>query len=146
FGLTQDGSCGCDGSVCGEQPGGFDAELIAPSVLNSTPAVAVVSFDAMVLLMMLTLSASCSDTPPPSHPATLLAMMLFVTVTSYTCARPGSWLRPWPTFGNAPPPLALICCRRRPPPLPSSASLPTIRLASMTVPKPVPSVRPGGQS
>ena len=65
------------------QPGGGADELIAPSVLNSTPADAVVSLDTTVLLTKVTFNASCIDTPPPSQPATLFAMMLFVTVTPY---------------------------------------------------------------
>ncbi len=40
----------------------------------------------------------------------------------------------------------LTCWMRRPPPLPLSALLPTIRLASITRPGPMPSVSPGGQS
>src|SRR4029077_4603789 len=48
----------------------------APMVLNSGPAEAVLSFDTIVLLMMLTFNASSSDTPAPSQPATLLTMML----------------------------------------------------------------------
>src|SRR6478735_6235083 len=81
-GLLQLGSCGCVGSCCGVQPGGGTADIGAPSVLNSTPALAVVSFDITVLLMMETRSASCSEMPPPSQPATLLVMMLLVMRTS----------------------------------------------------------------
>src|SRR6202023_4060547 len=55
----------------------------APKVLNSTPEEAVVSFDMMVLLTRLTANASCSDTPAPSQPATLLTMMLLVTLTEF---------------------------------------------------------------
>ena len=73
------------GRASATQPGGGAEELIAPSVLNSTPADAVVSFDTTVLLTKVTFSASCIDTPPPSQPATLLAMTLLVTVTSYHC-------------------------------------------------------------
>src|SRR6267143_5265776 len=62
--------CGFNGSGVGVQPGGGAEELIAPSVLNSTPADAVVSLDATVLLTNVTFNASCIDTPPPSHPAT----------------------------------------------------------------------------
>ena len=60
-------------------------------MLNSTPAEAVVSFETMVLLMKFTLNASCSDTPAPSHPATLLVMMLLVTqdASSTDPERPG---------------------------------------------------------
>ena len=64
---------------------GGDWELAsgAPRVLKSTPEEAVVSLEAMVLLMRFTANASCSDTPAPSQPATLLAMMLLVTWTEY---------------------------------------------------------------
>ncbi len=62
----QFGLCGRLGSVCGVQPGGGVLDMIAPSVLNSTPAEAVVSLVATVLLTMLTFNASCRDTPPPS--------------------------------------------------------------------------------
>ena len=44
------GSCGSDGSVCGVQLGGGTAASGAPSVLNSTPAEPVVSFEMTVLL------------------------------------------------------------------------------------------------
>src|SRR5215475_15118033 len=67
----------------GLQPGGGVEPSGAPRVLNSTPAEAVVSFAITVLLTNFTRNASCSDTPPPSQPATLLAMMLFCTVTSF---------------------------------------------------------------
>src|SRR5215470_9502326 len=118
-------------------PGGGADELIAPSVLNSTPADAVVSFDTTVLLASVTLSASCNDTPPPSQPATLLAITLLVTVTSYHCVF---------TIGNVPTSTPFTCCKRRPPPLPLSALLPMMRFASITSPGPVPSPIPGGQS
>ena len=36
-----------------------------------------------MLLMKFTFRESCSDTPAPSQPATLLAMMLLVTLTEY---------------------------------------------------------------
>src|ERR1700687_1035232 len=79
----QFGCCGCVGSGVGRHPGGGDAALMAPKVLNSTPAEAVVSFDATVLFTNVVLNESCKDTPPPSQPATLLTMMLLVTVMSY---------------------------------------------------------------
>ena len=47
------------------------------------PDDAVESLEMIVLLMRFTASASCSDTPAPSQPATLLAMMLLVTLTEY---------------------------------------------------------------
>src|SRR6185369_3141153 len=71
------------GSLPGLQFGGGVEAKADPSVLNSTPAEAVVSFEITVLLTNLTLNASCRETPPPSQPATLLAMMLLVTVTSF---------------------------------------------------------------
>src|ERR1700750_2608572 len=55
----------------------------APRVLKSTPEDAVVSLEATVLLMKFTASASCSETPPPSQPATLLAIMLLGTLMEY---------------------------------------------------------------
>ena len=121
---------------CRQSDGGEDA-LTAPSVLNSTPAEDVVSFEAIVLLITFTLKASSSEMPAPSQPATLFAMMLFVTVTSYQFAG---------RAGKATTSAPLICCSRNPPPLPLSALLPTIRFESMTRPGPVPSPRPGGQS
>ena len=109
----------------------------APRVLNSTPAVAVESFDAIVLFTRLTFSASCSDTPAPSQPATLLVMMLLVTVTPYH--RSGR-------FGKRGTSVPLTPWKRMPPPLPASAALPMIRLALITRPGPVPSPKPGAQS
>src|SRR6266403_1432136 len=58
----------------------------APRVLKSTPDEAVVSLDITVLLMKFTFNASTSETPAPSQPATLLAMILLVTFTEYHCA------------------------------------------------------------
>src|SRR3984893_6108679 len=83
FASRQFGFCGCVGSGVGRHPGGGEAALIAPKVLNRTPAEAVVSFDATVLLVNTVLKESCKDTPAPSHPATLFAMMLLVTVMPY---------------------------------------------------------------
>src|SRR5258707_4401844 len=137
FVSRQFGFCVCVGSAVGMQPGGGDAALIAPNVLKSTPADAVVSLDATVLLTNCVLNESCSDTPPPSQPATLFTMMLFVTVM------------PYQFFGvviKAATSVPLVCRRRRPPPLPSSALLPRIRLESITKFGPVPSPLPGGQS
>src|SRR5215472_4841209 len=57
----------------GARPPGHGPWLLAsgaPSVLNSTPEDAVVSLDMIVLLMMSTYSASCSEIPAPSQPAT----------------------------------------------------------------------------
>src|SRR5262245_54225703 len=131
------GSCGNDGSCCGLQPGGGTDASGAPRVLNSTPAEPVVSLELMVLLMSRTLTASCIETPPPSHPATLFAMMLLMTVTSFHSIG---------IAGNATTSEPLTTCRRRPPPLPLSALLPRIRLPSITRLRPVPSASPGGQS
>ncbi len=55
----------------------------APTVLKSTPDEAVVSLEMIVLLMMFTFNASSREIPAPSQPATLLAMMLLVTVTLF---------------------------------------------------------------
>ncbi len=84
----------------------------------------------IVLLIMFTPMESCSDTPPPSQPATLLATMLFWKVTVYQRAglvlnvetsRP---LTPW---------------KRTPPPAPASAALPMMRLALIFKLRPIPS-------
>src|SRR5438874_2577017 len=89
----------------------------APSVLNSTPAEAVVSLEMMVLLMMFATNASCSEIPAPSQPATLSAMMLLVIFTEYQLDG---------LVGNAITSEPLTFCKRRPPPLPLSAALPMI--------------------
>src|SRR5206468_1640457 len=113
----QFGSCGLVvKSVVGLQPGGGDEASTAPSVLKSTPADAVVSFETIVLLTMVTFRASSIDTPAPSQPATLFAMMLFWTLTPYHVI--DSRL-----YGGVPTSLRLTCCRRRPPPLPLSPLL-----------------------
>src|ERR1700757_3221316 len=92
----------------------------APSVLNSTPDDAVVSLEITVLLMKFTANASCKDTPAPSQPATLLAIILLVTLTEYQLAGAvGKKLTSFP----------LTDWKRMPPPLPLSAALPIIRLA-----------------
>src|ERR1035438_9478299 len=70
-----------DGPVCTQFPAGALAEGV-PMLLVSTPDVARESLWAMVLLMMFTANASCKEIPAPSHPATLLTMMLLVMVTS----------------------------------------------------------------
>src|SRR5215468_4372590 len=112
--LRQFGSCGLVvKSVVGLQPGGGDAASTAPSVLKSTPADAVVSFETMVLFTRVARRASSMDTPAPSQPATLFAMMLFWTVTPYQVF--GSRL-----YGVVTTSVPLTCCRRRPPPLPLS--------------------------
>src|SRR5207237_4553676 len=117
----------------------------APTVLNSTPADAVLSLDMIVLLMMSTFNASSRETPPPSQPATLLTMMLLVTVAEYHGERepliPGNVTLLAP-FGKLITSEPLTCCKRRPPPLPLSAALPMIRLASITGPGPTPSLGP----
>src|SRR4029077_2344977 len=95
------------------------------------------------------------DTPPPSQPATLLVMMLLVTLTVFQrqpfrlalLHRPLLFELPLP-FGKLSTSVPLMCCNRRPPPLPLSAALPMIRLALITRPGPVPSlgvIVPGGE-
>src|SRR5664279_4636153 len=113
----------------------------ANSEPKSGPAVAVESLETIVLLMMFTANASCSDTPPPSQPATLLVMMLLVTVTEFHRhdALPGVRHETRP-FGKLTTSVPLTCCSLRPPPLPLSAELPIIRLALITSPGPVPSL------
>ena len=104
------------------------------------------SLEITVLLMNFTASASCIDTPPPSHPATLLAMMLLVTVTLFHPGLRKAWgplVIGFGPLGNATTSSPLTICRRRPPPVPLSALLPMIRLASITRLRPVPSGRPG---
>src|SRR2546427_739000 len=137
LGIRHSVFCGFIGSGVGTQPGGGAEELIAPSVLNRTPADAVVSLDATVLLTNVTLTGSSIDPRAPPHPATLLAMMLLVTVTPYHSRL---------FKGNAPTSEPFNCCRRRPPPLPLSALLPMMRFALITRLWPTPSLIPGGQS
>src|SRR3984893_16601363 len=98
------------------QPGGTGMLASgAPIVLNSPPAVAVVSLETTVLLIKFTFRASCIETPPPSQPATLFAMMLLKMLTSYH--RSGS-------CGKRATSVPLTPCSRMPPPLPLSAVLP----------------------
>ena len=109
----------------------------APIVVNRIPAEAVVELETTVLLMKLTFKASTIETPAPSQPATLSAMMLLVIVGEYHSSE---------LAGSSATSEPLTFCRRRPPPLPVSAELPMIRLALMTRPGPMPSLRPGAQS
>src|SRR5579871_381620 len=109
--------------------------------LNSVPEDAVASLWTIVLFTRFTMSESSNDTPAPSQPATLLAMMLFVTLTEF------HWqfdtllqlvlLRASGILVTSVP---LTCCRRSPPPLPESAALPRIRFASTTMLRPTPSL------
>src|SRR6516164_11293831 len=117
----------------------------APSVLNSTPDEAVVSFDMIVLLTIEAAIASCSEMPAPSQPATLLAMMLLVSWTEFQMQLLGLGQYVVPS-GKLAISVPLTCCKRMPPPLPLSALLPITRLALITRPGPVPSLRPGAQS
>src|ERR1700692_160962 len=50
---------------------------------SSTPEEAVATLDTTVWLTMSVASASSREIPPPSYPATLLAMMLLVTRTAF---------------------------------------------------------------
>jgi len=70
-------------------PGGGMLPLGAPSESKTTPAEAVLSLDATVLLVKFTTTASRSETPPPVQPATLLAKMLLVIETQYQSVVPG---------------------------------------------------------
>ena len=79
----------------------------APIVLKSTPAEAVLSLDTTVLLMMFTFRASSKEIPAPSQPATLLVMMLLVTVTEFQFAG---------VVGKLTTSEPLVCCKARPPP------------------------------
>src|SRR3954465_15501633 len=79
FGETDSpAGCACDAlqfTVAHVVPGGdWSLPSFAKYALNRVPAEAVVSFEPTVLLTKFTASASRSDTPPPSHPATLLTM------------------------------------------------------------------------
>jgi len=105
----------------------------AARVLKSTPDEAVVSLEMIVLLRMFTAKASSREIPAPSQPATLLAMMLFVTSIEYHLVG---------CVGNVVTSVPLTPWKRIPPPLPLSAALPIIRFALITRPGPTPS--PGG--
>src|ERR1035438_430679 len=94
-----------------QTPAGALAEGV-PMLLVSTPEVASESLWAMVLLMIFTLNASCKEIPAPSHPATLLTMMLLVMVTS--CHSAG-------VLGKVDTSVPLTAWSRMPPPLPLSA-------------------------
>ena len=82
----------------------------AKNAPKSAPDEAVESLEMIVLLMRFTPSESCNDTPPPSHPATLLAMMLLVTLTEYQ--------RDGIVLGKKPTSAPLTPWKRMPPPLP----------------------------
>src|ERR1700757_2721146 len=97
---------------------------------NSVPDEAVESLEMIVLLIRFTPIASCNDTPPPSQPATLLAMMLFVTVTVNQFAG---------VRGKLPTSSPLTPWKRTQPPAPASEAFPRIRLALTTSPGPMPS-------
>src|SRR5437660_4720323 len=97
---------------------------------NSDPDDAVESLETIVLLIRFTASESCNDTPPPSQPATLLVMMLLVTLTEYQ--RSG-------LLGKVPTSAPLTPWKRRPPPEPASAALPMMRLALISRLRPMPS-------
>src|SRR4029077_19269499 len=140
--LVRPEDCGHDavfaplGPVIVQFPAGALA-MGAPRLVVSTPEEARESLEAMVLLMMLTLNASCNEIPAPSQPARLFTMMLLVMVTSCQCCG---------CDAKVPTSVPLTCCRRMAPPLPLSAELPWIRLALISKPGPVPSLNPGGQS
>src|SRR5256886_1770694 len=72
---------------------------------------------------------------PISQPATVLLMMLLVTLTADQLAGIG---------GKVSTSVPLAPLKARPPPLPLSAALPWIRLALMTSPGPAPSPGPTG--
>src|ERR1700739_2965002 len=97
----------------------------------------------MVLLIKLTTNASCSETPAPSQPATLLVMMLLVTLTVFQRQEESAvFEHETDPFGKLSTSEPFTCCNRRPPPLPLSAELPRIRLALITVPGPISSLGP----
>src|SRR5215468_3509409 len=130
----------------GLRPPGHGPWLLAngaPSVLNSMPEDAVVSLDMIVLFTMSTNRASCSEMPAPSQPATLLVMILLVTVTWYQLSPAAHGvacgLHRVGAVGNVSTSVPLTPCSRSPPPLPLSAPLPMIRLALITSFGPTPS-------
>src|SRR6266404_2565367 len=91
----------------------------ANSEPERTPDAAVESLETIVLLTMFTANASNNDTPAPSQPATLLVMMLLVTLTEFQAQ--SNRLE----HANCPPgklitSVPLTCCNRRPQPLPLS--------------------------
>src|SRR5258705_9979750 len=136
--VTRPAGCGADevaDVVWFEAPGAL--ACVAPSVLKSTPDEAVVTFDMTVLLAKFTNSESCNETPPPSQPATLLAMMLLVTSTEYHLVG---------VLGKLVTSVPFTDCRRVPPQLPLSAALPITRMALIFRPRPVPSLKPAAQS
>src|SRR5579859_1547131 len=120
-------------------PGGGDWSLAkrAKYALKSVPDEAVVSLETIVLLVKFTARESSSPTPPPSQPATLLTMMLLVTLTEYQFCG---------VSGNRVTSVPFTAWKRIPPPEPLSAALPRIRLESMVRPGPDPSLSPGTQS
>src|SRR5215471_6912811 len=81
--LTSPATCGHEVSLPFTQLLPSELATGAPIVVNRIPADAVVEFDTIVLLMMLTFKASTSEMPPPSQPATLSAMMLLVICGEY---------------------------------------------------------------
>src|SRR6516164_2470153 len=87
----------------------------------------------MVLLTMVVAIASCNEMPPPSHPATLLAIMLLLMVTVFHRQFVGVRHVNAPA-GKKPMSVPLTFCNRIPPPLPLSAALPIIRFALITRP------------
>src|ERR1019366_8677899 len=103
----------------------------APMVVNRIPAEAVVELETIVLLMMFAFSASSSEIPAPSQPATLSAMMLLVILGE------NHWDG---VVGKASTSEPFTFWRRRPPPLPDSAALPMMRLAFTIVLGPIPSL------
>ena len=140
--LVTPADCGHDAEVgpvgpgCTQFPAGALASGV-PMLCVSTPDEASESLLAIVLLMMVTFKESSSEIPAPSQPATLLTIMLLVTETLFQSDG---------LVGKVETSVPLTCCRRMPPPLPLSAALAWIRLALITKPGPVPSLRPGGQS
>src|SRR5215469_5449185 len=112
-------------------------------VLNSTPDDAVLSLEMTVLLMKFTARASINETPAPSQPATLLLMMLLVSVTEFQVQLARLALEHTEApFGKLTTSEPLMFCSAIPPPVPLSAWLPMIRFALITRPGPVPSLGP----
>src|SRR5271165_3878006 len=129
--LTSPEICGQEVSVPMTQLVPSELARGYPIVVKRMPAEAVVELETTVLLIKFTFRASSRETPAPSQPATLSAMMLLVIVGEYH----------WEGIvGKASTSEPFRFWRRRPPPLPDSAALPMIRLALMTRLGPTPSL------
>ena len=99
-------------------PAGNGALELLPEPSRAAAPVAVLSLFAIVLLLMTTLSASCSAMPPPASPVTLLTMMLFRIWIDSNWPAAGIVATSWPLMNRS----------AMPPPSPEPELLPWIRL------------------